>query len=62
MFDPDDMFHMDPEPDRPQDSDETCWWQQLDHEAQQWEAAHAGSELISIPNASYPVDNCVDNL
>lgn len=59
-----DQFQMEPEPDRPpfDDADGQEWWAALDHEAQAWEAAHAGSELISIPNSSYPVDNSVDDL
>lgn len=57
-----DQFQMEPECDRPTDEDESSWWQCLDDEARAWEAAHSGSELVSIPNRSPSVDNSVDNL
>ena len=59
MPDPDQMFPVEPDHD-----DDQSWWKALDDEAQQWEAAHAGSELVSIPNRSpalMPVDKSVDN-
>lgn len=58
MRDPDDMFHMEPEPDRPPFEDDDSWWQQLDVDAESWELSHSPEQPLSLPS----VDNSVDNL